>query len=63
MVNCVIVKLFPSRSESLVNTFPKTGMSSGVTTISFEANGASFTGLTVISKTPLSEPPLPSETV
>ena len=63
IVNSVILKLFPSISVSLFKTLPETGISSGVTTISFDANGASFTAATTISINPVSVPPLPSETV
>ena len=65
IVNCVIVKVvLPSGSESLVNTFTVTGVSSGVVLLSsLTAIGLSFVGVTVITKSPLSVPPLPSLTV
>ena len=63
IVNCVTVKVFPSKSVSLVNTFPETGTSSGVVTMSSEAKGASLTAFTTMSNNPESVPPLPSEIV
>ena len=61
--NCVMLKVYPSKSVSLFNTLPETGISSGVTTMSFEAKGASFTAATTMSINPVSDPPFPSETV
>ena len=55
--------MFPSKSESFVNTFPEIAVSSGVIIASFDAIGASFTAETVIPITPVSEPPCPSITV
>ena len=65
IVNCVIDKVVPpSGSESLVNTFTVTGVSSGVVLLSsLTAIGLSFVGVTEITKSPLSVPPLPSLTV
>ena len=64
MVNCVTVIGLPSGSESLVNTFPEIGVSSGVTRLSsFTAIGESFTAVTVIANVPVSVPPSPSLTV
>ena len=62
MVNCVIVKVVPpSGSESLVNTFTITGVSSGVVLLSsFTAIGVSFTAVTVIDKFAAAVPPFPS---
>ena len=57
IVNCVTVKVLPSGSVSLVNTFPETGVSSSVVTTSFTASGASFTGVTIICKSAVSKPP------
>ena len=65
MVNCVIDKVVPpSGSESFNNTFTVTGVSSGVVLLSsLTAIGLSLTAVTVITKSPLSVPPLPSLTV
>ena len=63
IVNCVTVSVFPSTSVSFVNTFPETGVSSGVVTLSVTAFGASLTAATVIDKVSVSIPPLPSLTV
>ena len=63
MVNCVTVKTVPppSGSESFNNTFTMTGVSSGVVLLSsLTAIGLSFVGVTVITKSPVSVPPLPS---
>ncbi len=63
MVNCVTLKTvpLPSGSESFVNTFTVTGVSSGVVLLSsFTAIGLSLTAVTEITKSPLSVPPLPS---
>ena len=52
MVNCVTVKVEPaSRSESFVNTFTVTGVSSGVVLLSsLTAIGSSFIGVMVMVK-------------
>ena len=63
MVNCETVKTVPppSGSESLVNTFTVTGVSSGVTLLSsLTAIGLSFTAVTVIDKFAFAVPPCPS---
>ena len=62
MVNCVIVKVVPpSGSESLVNTFTVTGVSSGVVLLSsLTAIGLSLTGVTVIVRFAFAVPPCPS---
>ena len=62
MVNCVITKVvLPSGSESLVNTFTVTGVSSGVTLLSsFTAIGLSLVAEIVIFKFPMAVPPCPS---
>ena len=63
MVNCVTVNTVPppSGSESLVNTFTVTGVSSGVTLLSsLTAIGLSLIAVTVIFKFPIAVPPLPS---
>ena len=62
MVNCVTIKVvLPSGSESLVNTFTVTGVSSGVTLLSsLTAIGLSLIAVTVIAKFAFAVPPCPS---
>ena len=45
---------------SFVKTFPETGVSSGVVTLSETAFGSSFAAVTIIDNVSVSIPPLPS---
>ncbi len=60
---CVTVKVFPSASVSLVNTFPVAVVSSFTVLVSLTVVGPSLTGATVIFISPVSVPPFPSLTV
>ena len=63
ITNCVTVKVLPSASVSFVKTFPVATVSSKMVCVSSIAVGASLTAATVMAKSPVSVPPLPSLTV
>ena len=54
---CVTDKVFPSASESFVKTLPEAGVSSATVVESFTVVGTSFTGVTEMDKSAVSDPP------